>query len=233
MFPNYALPLEEQRDRIYVLELSDGSLRELNLEGLEAYRLSGIEKITDQYLLLSVEEKENLDTTKPMVCFKLLALNMETGEVQTVDSEGYYFGFYMTDSKVYYGELDLTSELGEYGFEYKKPYPPGFRVYDLQSGTLEHFEPKEGEPAFTDGCYIYEAKFQEDENGVITKWCGIYSMEYELLDHFEMPEWLGYDSICSDRIFFSVMQLYPYEYYLDRSEIGSQHLELKPIEILP
>lgn len=112
--------------------------------------------------------------------------------------------------------------------DYTNTDAPGLREYDVKSATIKNcglLTDDDGCPSF-DADYIYmNGCYREDGGNTLY----ILSKDYKLLDQIDLPEGIRLSFPASDRLYFCVG---PIQYYVDKSEIGSHKLRLKPIQML-
>ncbi len=133
---------------------------------------------------------------------------------------------YATDTTLYYYEANK-----DYDGETIRDGKPGFRGYDLATGTVQEWDfPVEDVCNVKWGntfIYLTACPHKGDE-GETVRTVSIVTKDHRLVDQFELKEgqYLAVES--SDRMYlknyFSIIG------YLDLSEFGSHHLELKPVK---
>ena len=224
LYADESLPAEEQKDHLLYLDLSDLSQKELSAEGLDSVRLDFIRVCNREKVFLDAHEKGTYNDFNSM---KLVEVDLRTGAAKTVHS-GYCEGVYATDSTLYYYEADEKLIQSWYGVDYTNTDAPGLREYDIKSATVKNC----GLLTDDDGCpdydtdYIYmNGCYREDGSNTLY----ILSKDFKLLDQIDLPEGIYLSFLASDRLFFCVD---PIQYYIDKSEIGSHKLSLKPIQTL-
>lgn len=205
---NDAPLLEDRKDRFLVIDLSDYSCREVFSEyfaegkRMEIMHFSGyrIYGYSDSYQ----NSGENC-------C--LMEWNIETGE-----------------SRVLLDQLIATGYATESSYYYVEP-AAGFRELNLTTGEVV----RRGTPMedawwmSADEEFIYVVGFGRQNGTEYT--LSFYSHDYELLDQVEMKNDIYYGYVSSDRLYFvnNADEVYcPIAYYIDKADIGSGRLELKP-----
>lgn len=216
------LPAEEREDHVIVMDLSDFSQTEPGADFLKTAHfpkpLNWFYK--DKVYGIGTGDKR-LDYSPSEL--KLIELDLTTGKIR-IPLPRLVSGLYMTDSTWYFFERDLSQ------FEpTSQDANPGFREYDVESGTIKEC----GMPAADIICADYDTDCiyaRSDDRS--SKDYSIYflSRDYSLLDTLELDIDSSIAAIASDRIFFDGNGNGNFAYYLDKSEIGSHNLELKPVK---
>ena len=221
---SYDLPLEEQVDRLMVLDLADGSHKELaaGYFQTESHMYPDYFLGDKVYLNRRNPEDEDGDSRE----YSLIAVDAVTGEVDTV-LPNLVSGLYVTDSTLYYYEPDLTS----FGFK-DKVENPGFREYDVESRTVKDCGlPAEGATwAGYEEDYIYAGTPLRNNHRDQTIY--FLSRDYELLDRLELTDGIGICDFTSDRIYFWDYYGESITHYIDKSKIGTGELELIPVKMV-
>ena len=219
------IPEEEQQDHLIVLDLSDYTQTEPAEDFLRTARLLPPFLLYDQdkvYTTGSADRRLNYSLDEE----KLIEVDLVSGEVRT-PLDGCISGLYITDPTWYYFQPD-TSALDPRC----ENANPGFREYDPERGTIREC----GMPADDilwaryDEDYIYAGTNYRNTEGNRTLY--ILSRDYQLFGQMEMKNMQTIAAVTSDRIYFSDDFRCPINCYLDKSDIGSHALELKPIEYL-
>ena len=210
------------------LDLSDNTQKELVSEESAASLLCGMIACHHDKVFLEAFDGEGCFSFNDQ---RLLEMNLQTRETRTVTT-GYFDGLYVTDSTVYYFEPDEKEVEKNYGTTYKNVDTPGFREYDCKSGITRNCGmPWEDMLAIqSDPDYIYVGGYTRKDNSFLLY---ILSRDYALVDQISLSRDLCPTFVSSDRLYFCTdMGLGPIGYYLDKSEIGSHKLSLKPIQTL-
>ncbi len=244
-----SLPLEEQEDRLIVLNLADGSQTEPASEALRETFLPEFYSFYGNKLYgFGAPDKSQNYLAKDL---HLVELDATTGTLRFL-TPTYTNSLYVTDSTLYYLEADWktvteaagksmgdspdeTKAFRDSFFEGFTQPEIGFREYDLASRTVKNCGTPVKNPcqAIYDEDYIYLFTLPEEGREGLTLY--FLSRAYELLDQIDLPAGLGIGAVTSDRIFFfssdsdsKISQ--SITHYLDRSRIGSHQLELMPVE---
>lgn len=196
-----SLPLEEQTDRLILLDLSDNSQTEPFSDFFrEGNRFSILSLYRNKLYVLAQEDPAQED-------FCVMEFDCATGGARELLS--LQLGIvYATDTTLYYLEPGV-----------------GFREYDLSSGEIKDC----GLPfndawwAAYDEDYIYLMGYGRNDDKDHTLY--FLSRDYELLDQIELTNDLYYNFAASDRLYFS-KNFGALTYYLDKSEIGTHELIL-------
>ncbi len=214
------LPPQMQENHLYVVKLSDLSVTEpvQNLDDLgglykfgtfckdKAYALfeavPGADGNSDQWV--------ELDTTT----WESKPLPIRAEEIYATDTTLYYF----EACKDYTGETIRDGK-------------PGFRAYDLATGTVQEWDsPVEDvcDAKWGNDAYIYLIGcYHQGDGGETVRTIYIVNKDYQLADQFDIKEGQYFAAEASDRIY--VNEYFSIIGYLDKSEFGSHHLEVKPI----
>jgi len=220
---NPKLPEEEQKNHLIVLNLSDYSKTEPFAEYLQTAGFPYFEWFFRDKLYGFGSKDKNPSAMEDQL---FLEMDAVSGEVANPLS-GFVNGFYATDTTWYYFEAN-PSDFGRT----LEGVIPGFREYDLKSGTIKDcgMPVEEIQHAMYDEEFIYArsfapSTFDKDETVYFL------SRDYKLLDQIELKDGLYFGAATSDRILIAARDMGPV-YYLEKSDIGSHALELKPIEYL-
>ncbi len=225
-------------DHLYVVDLSDYSQKEIASEFFQTgsvLRFKGYfrDKLYGQ---ATSDKLADYDDNG----LRLVEIDANTGEARTLVSKP-AVSSYATDDTLYYFQPDVEA----IGYEIGK-VEPGFRELDLATGAVKDC----GMPASDilnaryDEDFIYAGSFLRNDDQDYTVY--FLSRDYQLLDQIELTEGQYIVNITSDRIFFSDknpldskdrgdtdeanLKLYGICYYIDKSEIGSHAIALKPME---
>lgn len=216
--PTDDMPLDQQQYRLIVVNLADGSKSE------PAAEYFNTEKDVPNRFWYYKDKLYGIASGKDKA-LSLIEIDTATGTTKAMDVER-TSSFYATDSTLYYlvanaGNANQTSERSD----------PGFREYDLESGTVKDCGlPAEGIiNADYDEDYIYAGGNYSNDGQEFTLY--LLSRDYKLVDQIELTGGLGVAAVTSDRIYFSGMD-HCITCYLDKSQIGSGNLQLIPIETI-
>lgn len=216
------LPFEEQQDHLVAVDLSDYSQKEIATEYLQTARLPDFFLYYKDKLYGTGSGDKNPNAG--ISDYKLIELDAVTGQTRVLLSKD-IGSAYVTDTKLYYFEADLSYLSARLGEQIEKS-EPGFRELDLNSGAIKDcgLPVEDIKWACYDEDYIYAGNRADKQT--------IYflSRDYKLVDQIELP-WKGPKPIVtSDRVFFMSSSISPITHYLEKSEIGSHKLTLIPIE---
>lgn len=196
-----SLPLEEQTDRLILLDLSDNSQTEPFSDFFrEGNRFSILSLYGDKLYVLAQEDPAQED-------FCVMELDCATGRARELLS--LQLGIvYATDTTFCYLEPGV-----------------GFRECDLKSGEIKDcgLPVNDAWWAAYDEDYIYLMGYGRNDDKDHTLY--FLSRDYELLDQVELTNDLYYNFAASDRLYFSE-NFGALTYYLDKSEIGTHELIL-------
>lgn len=196
-----SLPLEEQTDRLILLDLSDNSQTEPFSDFFrEGNRFSILSLYGDKLYVLAQEDPAQED-------FCVMELDCATGRARELLS--LQLGIvYATDTTFCYLEPGV-----------------GFRECDLKSGEIKDcgLPVNDAWWAAYDEDYIYLMGYGRNDDKDHTLY--FLSRDYELLDQVELTNDLYYNFAASDRLYFSE-NFGALTYYLDKSEIGTHTLSL-------
>lgn len=220
---NPELSVEQQENHLIVLNLSDYSQTEPFAEYLQTAGLPVFYWFFQDKLYGYGSRDKNPSAMEDQL---FLEMDAVSGEVDNPLS-GFVDGFYATDTTWYYFEANPS----DYGRAIEGVIP-GFREYDLESGTIKDcgMPVEDIQYALYDEEFIYARSFAPstfDKNETVY----FLSRDYKLLDQIELKDGLYFGAATSDRILIADHDIGPV-YYLDKSDIGSHALELKPIEYL-
>lgn len=196
-----SLPLEEQTDRLILLDLSDNSQTEPFSDFFrEGNRFSILSLYGGKLYVLAQEDPAQED-------FCVMELDSVTGATKKLLS--LQLGIvYATDTTLCYLEPGV-----------------GFRECDLKSGEIKDcgLPVNDAWWAAYDEDYIYLMGYGRNDDKDHTLY--FLSRDYELLDQVELTNDLYYNFAASDRLYFSE-NFGALTYYLDKSEIGTHELIL-------
>lgn len=216
------LPLEEQVDHLLVVDLTDGSVTEPAEDFIQKAGLPHFLSLYRDKLYGWGNEQKHYYLCAPED-LGLLEINTLTGEVRTPLPQR-SSRFYVTDATWYY----YVAEESE-----TEAQPAGFYEYDLKSGTIREYgkpiEDMSGPRWDEDFIYTYR-RFQVDDIGKQALTMYVLSRDYKLLDQVEIEPGVNYLCAASDRILFC-SRAFDRLYYVDKSEIGSGGLTLKPMKM--
>ena len=215
------LPAEEREDHVIVMDLSDYSQKEIGMDYLQEARLPGPLRwfYKDKAYELATGDKR-LDHAASEK--KLTELDLTTGEVREALQRP-VTGLYMTDATWYFFERDLSRSDPK-----SEETAPGFREYDVASGSIKEcgLPVEDIIAAYYDDNYIYACGDYKNDTYSLY----ILSRDYKLLNTIELREDMDVVAIASDRVYFFENYSFNFDFYLDKSEIGSHNLELKPVK---
>ena len=207
MSANLALPLEEQAERLLVVDLRDWSQAEPFTEYLQAGNRIGIIDYYKDKLYAYVENVRD-----PQAEPGVVEMDAATGAVRRLVS--FQLGAcYATDDTFFYLEPDV-----------------GFREYDLQTGEIRDcgLPVKDAWWASYDEDFIYLMGHGRDSDRTHTLY--VLSRSYALLGQVELTNGIYFGCAASDRLYFA-KGMDACTYYLDKSQIGSGPLTIKPLKI--
>ena len=128
--------LPEAQQEILIVDFADNSQKWLALPGLEGVMVCGPLACDQDRIILEGSAKGSNYSFEGM---RLIEMDLHTGEMRTVIS-GYYDGasVYLTDTTLYFYVGDEKTIQEAYGVEYHNVEEPGFREYDLKTGSLKN-----------------------------------------------------------------------------------------------
>lgn len=204
--PDLNLPLDDQTDRLIILNLSDYSQTEPFIDFFHAGNRFSIISFYKDKLYVFAENNLSQDSQ----C--ILELNAETGEVRELLSLELGI-LYATDSTLFYLEPNV-----------------GFREYNLESGEIKDcgLPIKDAWWAAYDVDYIYLMGYGRNNDNDHTLY--FLSRDYELLDQIDLTNGLYYNYAASDRLYFS-NDFGTLTFYLEKTMIAAHSCSLEPLSI--
>ncbi len=212
------LPLEEQVDHLIVVDLADGSQKELADSYIRRARTTRTITSCFQDKLYGFGDGKN-NQNYASKDERLIEIDAVTGEVRTLLS-GPISGFYRTESAIDYvvpKEYETDT------------WPAGFHSYDLKSGTVQDYDQPVADIycACWDEDYIYAFSEFRDES-YTERTVYFLSRDFKLLGQLEEKAGLSYICATSDRVFFGDLLLNQI-YYIDKVDIGRGAISLTAV----
>ena len=216
---------EQKGDHLIVVDVKDGSSREIAADYFREHRMEGIEAIHNGSIFGDAcAIQDRFDSSK---C-KTIELEADSGKITelSLPSWGYRD---LTDSTIYYFDWD---------FDGYKAERPGFKEYDRATGRIQEFGmPVEVEnmgSLFYTANHIYLRALGDGEEDTLY----ILSREYQVLDQISLRKTQEIISVTSDCIYLTDPDARRDDYWgdtsilrLDKTQIGSHQMTPVKVEI--
>lgn len=211
--------VQEMGEHLIEVDLEDGSQREIGKSFFREKLIGYNRPVFHNGKLYVVADENKANATQGA---KLVELDLETEAWRELAGD---VDFYVTDSTLYYLELDKTRWGGN------AVANPGFRELDLKTGQVKNFDmPTVGEDitgGFYDASYFYARCIESDMVYIL-------SLEnYDLVDQFELPGESTIMASTEDRLYIWAHESdNSITHYLDKTQIGSHQLSLAEVEMM-
>ena len=217
---------DQKGDRLIVVDMKDGSSREIAADYFREHRMYGIEAIHNGSIFGDASTiQDRFDSSK----WKTIELESDSGKITELSLS--HWGYRdLTDSTIYYFDWD--------SLEGYKAERPGFKEYDRATGRIQEFgmpvEEKNIGLLFYTADHIYLCALGDGEEDTLY----ILSREYQVLDQISLRKTQQIISVTSDCIYLtdpdarsdvqwgetSILRL-------DKTQIGSHQMTPVKVEI--
>ena len=224
--PSYiSKPLEELRQRVFMIDLRSGEitepLQELLKDGLRISSFRFYENIMAAYT-------EGTYVSSGLDEARALYIDMDTWNVREYMKGVGKSVYYMDDSKLYFVVANAVYfEKGNMHIEKTSDLDEGFYEVDIRTGEIvKCLTTEDVYRARYDEDYIYVTSYPRDKDGQ-QHTLYIYNRDYELLEQKELDRYEYFVFASSDRLFFAREYDFSKIYnYMEKSDIGSGNMPI-------